>query len=144
MADTGKIRVTIKVLSHPRYLALVRTVTVTVAEISGMPKSVREHVKLAVDEACANVIRHAYRGDSGKNIGIRYEVSEKGFEVVIDDEGLKAAPEKIKGRDLSKVKPGGLGTHFIRRAFDIVKFDARKKKGNRLHLVRQRKDGKWK
>lgn len=143
MADIGRLIVNIKVPSHPKYLSLVRTVTVKVAEISGMPKSVREHVKLAVDEACANVIRHAYRGDPGKSIGLRYEVTEKGFEVVIDDEGRKAELEKIKGRDLGKVKPGGLGTHFIRRAFEIIKFDGRKRKGNRLRLIRQRKDGKW-
>lgn len=143
MADTVKIEVSITVPSHPKYLSLVRSVTVRVAEISGIPKSIGGHLKLAVDEACANVIKHAYRGDPGKSISLRYEVTEKGFEVVIDDEGLKAELEKIKGRDLAKVKPGGLGTHFIRRAFDSFKFDGRKKKGNRLRLVRQRKDGKW-
>jgi serine/threonine-protein kinase RsbW len=42
----------------------------------------------------------------------------------------------MKGRNLEDVRPGGLGIHLINRVFDIFEFDEKKKKGNRLKLVK--------
>lgn len=127
----------IAVPSNPKYLSLIRAVTATMGEIYGMAGPVIEDVKLAVDEACSNVIKYAYRGDTSKRIVIRF-VLKKGFEVIIEDNGVKAQPELIEGRSLSDVRPGGLGIHLIRRAFDVLAFDEKKKKGNRLRLIRHR------
>ena len=102
-----------------------------------MTDSVIEDVKLAVDEACANVIKHAYKGDTRQKIVVKFKLRKKGFEVIIEDSGIKAQPELIAGRNLEEVRPGGLGIHLIKRAFDIFQFDERKKKGNRLRLVRR-------
>lgn len=126
----------ITIPSDPRYLSVIRAVTVTMGGISGMSDSAVEDVKLAVDEACANVIRHAYLGDTSRKIVVKFNVIEKGFEVVIEDEGIKAKPDLIAGRSLDDVRPGGLGIHLIKRAFDVFQFDEKKKKGNRLRLVR--------
>jgi serine/threonine-protein kinase RsbW len=66
-------------------------------------------------------------------------MTPKGFEVLIEDQGVKAQPESIEGRNLYDIRPGGLGVHLIKRAFDIVQFDQRKRKGNRLRLIRFKK-----
>ncbi len=126
----------IKVPSDPKYLSVIRAVTAKVGELSGLSDRAVEDVKLAVDEACSNVIRHAYGGDSTQSILIRFKKTEEGFEVLIEDEGLKAQPGSIKGRSLDDVRPGGLGIHLIRRAFDLFSFDPKKKTGNRLRMVR--------
>jgi serine/threonine-protein kinase RsbW len=126
----------ITVQSNPKYLSVVRAVTAKMVELSGMSHTVIEDVKLAVDEACSNVIKHAYGGDPGQTIIVRFRMTEKGFEVLIEDRGLKAQPELVKGRSLDDVRPGGLGIHLIKRAFDIVAFDEKRRKGNRLRLVR--------
>jgi anti-sigma regulatory factor (Ser/Thr protein kinase) len=129
----------IAIPSHPKYLALVRAVTVKMAELSGIVDGAIEDVKLAVDEACSNIIKHAYRGETDKKIVVKFRIIRKGFEVIIEDKGLKASPELIEGRSLNEVRPGGLGIHLIKRAFDIVAFDEKRKKGNRLILIRFRK-----
>lgn len=126
----------IKVQSDPKYLSVIRAVTAKMGELYGLPEPTIEDVKLAVDEACSNVIKHAYGGDTHKNIWVKYRVTRKGFEVLIEDNGMKARPESIEGRDLEDIRPGGLGVHLIKRAFDIFQFDQRKRKGNRLRLVR--------
>jgi serine/threonine-protein kinase RsbW len=126
----------ITIPSDPKYLSVVRAVATTMGGICGMGDSAIEDVKLAVDEACANVIRHAYGGDTSRKIVVKFKVKEKGFEVVIEDSGVKAQPDLIAGRSLDDVKPGGLGIHLIKRAFDVFQFDEKKKKGNRLRLVR--------
>jgi len=129
----------ITVPSNPKYLSAIRAVTVAMAELYGVADKVVEELKLAVDEACANVIRHAYGGDTNQKIIVKF-ILKKGFEVVIEDSGIKARPEVIEGRNLDEVRPGGLGIHLIRRAFDIFAFDEGKKRGNRLRLIRNRRE----
>jgi serine/threonine-protein kinase RsbW len=66
-------------------------------------------------------------------------MTQKGFEVLIEDHGIKVQPESIEGRNLDDIRPGGLGVHLIKRAFDIVQFDQKRGKGNRVRLVRFKK-----
>lgn len=130
-----KDSVVIKVRSDPKYLSLVRSVTAKVGELCGLSESTTEDIKLAVDEACSNVIKHAYGGDTHQSILVKYRMTKKGFEVLIEDSGVKVQPESIEGRDLEDIRPGGLGVHLIKRAFDFYQFDQRKRRGNRLRLV---------
>lgn len=126
----------ITIPSDPKYLSVIRSVTVTMGGLCGMTDSVIEDVKLAVDEACANVIKHAYRGDTRQKIVVKFKLRKKEFEVIIEDSGIKAQPELIAGRNLEEIRPGGLGIHFIKRTFDVFQFDVKKTKGNRLRLIR--------
>ncbi len=132
MKDT----VVIRIPSHPKYLSIVRKTTGAVGKLYGIPETDLEDIKLAIDEACSNVIKHAYRGDETKKIVVKYTVTKKLFKVIIEDSGIKAHIEVMQGRNLNDVRPGGLGIHFIRRVFDGVRFDEHKKKGNRLILSR--------
>jgi anti-sigma regulatory factor (Ser/Thr protein kinase) len=130
-----KDSVVIKVQSDPKYLSLVRSVTAKMGELYGLSESTTEDIKLAVDEACSNVIKHAYGGDTHQSILVKYRMTKKGFEVLIEDNGIKVQPESIEGRSLNDIRPGGLGVHLIKRAFDFYQFDQRKRRGNRLRLV---------
>lgn len=132
----------IKIPSHPKYLSIVRSAADRMGELFGMTESEKSDVVHAVDEACSNVIKYACKGDSGQRIVVKFKLRKKEFEVVIEDNGIKADPEVIKGRDLDDVRPGGLGVHLIKKAFDVFAFDKKKKKGNRLRLIRYRKDNK--
>jgi len=130
----------ITVPSAPKYLCLIRDVTARLGLSVGLEEPVINMLKLAIDEACANIIRHAYKGDTGKKIRIQYRITREAFEAVIEDSGKKVTPELLQGRDLDDVRPGGLGIHFIKRAFDVVAYDEKKKKGNRLRLVKYLKE----
>lgn len=134
-----KDRAIITIPSHPKYLSLVRDVTARMGELYGMSDLEVEDIKLAVDEACSNVIKHAYKGDTGKKIIVKFKIARKGFEVTIEDNGLKADEESIKGRNLDDLRPGGLGAHLIKKAFDVCAFDLKKKKGNRLRLFKYKR-----
>ncbi|MFZ3136392.1 MAG: ATP-binding protein [Thermodesulfovibrionales bacterium] len=131
-----KDSVTITIPSHPKYLSIVRSVTGKMAQIYEITEPLTEDMKLAVDEACANVIKHAYRGDRTKKIILKYKITKKSFNVIIEDSGIKAQTDLIKGRSLDDIRPGGLGIHFIKRVFDVFQFDETKKKGNRLILIK--------
>jgi anti-sigma regulatory factor (Ser/Thr protein kinase) len=129
--------VVITIPSHPKYLCVIRATTITFGKLCGIGEAEVEDMKLAIDEACANVIKHAYRGDTTKKIVVKYRVAKNILTVIIEDNGLKARIEFMQGRSLNDVRPGGLGIHFIRRVFDGFRFDERKKTGNRLILSKK-------
>ena len=74
-------------------------------------------VVLAVDEACQNVIRHAYRGADGE---IELTILRDGGDLVVylRDFAERVDPSRIRPRRLEDVRPGGLGTHFIQELMD--------------------------
>jgi anti-sigma regulatory factor (Ser/Thr protein kinase) len=131
-----KDSITISFPSHPKYLSVVRAVTGKMAQLFALEETLIEDIKLAVDEACTNVIKHAYRGDTSRKIILKYKITQRKLTVIIEDSGIKADLCTIQGRDLEDVRPGGLGVHFIRRVFDVFTFDERKVKGNRLVLIK--------
>lgn len=85
-------------------------------------------VQLAVDEACTNVIQHAYSKRSGESIVIRCMLSStrNKFIVNIIDWGKSFDPTIIPKPDtescLDERKEGGLGIFFMRKFMDEVKY----------------------
>ncbi|MEO5359722.1 MAG: ATP-binding protein [Nitrospirota bacterium] len=128
--------IVITIPSHPKYLSVVRAAALLAAEISGFGTTEAEDIKHAVDEACSNVIKYAYKCDCTRKITVKFDDTQNSFQVTIEDSGSKAKLEDIKIRELDEVKPGGLGIHFIKKAFNAVVFDKKKRNGNRLLLTR--------
>jgi len=129
--------------SNPQALGLVRAAVERAAEVLHFREEESRAIVRAVDEALANVIRHAYRGKAGCPIevtcrhlhGTRNGACVSGIEINLRDSGVCADPAKMKGRSLQEIRPGGLGLHFMRQSMDEVEF-SRKKGKNRLRLVK--------
>ena len=79
-------------------------------------------VVIAVDEACQNVIRHAYGGRTDGEIVLEIRRHDDTMVVDLRDFAEVVDPEKIKPRDLDDLRPGGLGTHFISEVMDSVEY----------------------
>jgi sigma-B regulation protein RsbU (phosphoserine phosphatase) len=93
---------------------------------------------LATDEACQNIIRHAYGGESDDVI--EFEIEHQGDALVFSlvDHAPAIDPSQVQPRDLDDIRPGGLGTHFIRRVMDEVEFlNPPSGRGNLLRMVRR-------
>ena len=75
-------------------------------------------IVLAVDEACQNIIRHAYCSEPGGEIVL--EIERQGNRLVfwLRDFAPKVDVGAVKSRELDDVRPGGLGVHFIREVMD--------------------------
>jgi len=129
--------------SNPEALCLVRATMERAAEVLHFPEADTRAIVRSVDEALANVLRHAYRGRGGLPIEVScsrlrrkgIKAGQPGIEIVLQDQGLAANPEKFKGRSLDEIRPGGLGLHFIRQSMDEVEF-SRKKGKNQLRMVK--------
>jgi anti-sigma regulatory factor (Ser/Thr protein kinase) len=129
--------------SNPEILCVVRSAVMRLTEEMGFPAEECRGLTRAVDEALANVIRHAYDGRPGQSIELtcrrlqdRTGNQERaGLEIVLADQGTAADREKLCGRSLDDVRPGGLGLHFIQRAVDVMEYSSQAGT-NRLRLVK--------
>jgi anti-sigma regulatory factor (Ser/Thr protein kinase) len=131
--------VTLTVPSHPKYLYVVRSALYPILTDAGFGRKDSRRIILAVDEACSNIIKHAYDGDTTKTITMTITEDADRFTVRLRDYGRKADPAKIAPRDLADVRPGGLGTVFIGAAFDSVTYDTNQEQGTLLILEKKKK-----
>ena len=104
-------------------LKLIRNATEQAAKFYTNNESWTFDLKMAVDEACQNVVRHAYgnRDDAG-DIVVDFIRENDAMTVHIMDFADPVDPTKIKPRDLSEVRPGGLGVHLIKSVTDEAGF----------------------
>ena len=100
-------------------------------------------LQMAVDEACTNIIEHAYGGEGIGSIQLTYEVRADGLEVIICDQGRPCDPSEVPELDteagLTERQARGMGLFFIYELVDKVKFEFGTAQGNRLTLFIRRK-----
>lgn len=98
-------------------------------------------VQLAADEACSNVIEHAYKDIQGGDFEVTCEVQLGEVKIVIHDHGAQFDMGKVKKPNLSKRledrEVGGLGVYFIYKLMDEVHFESTKNAGNTLIMVKR-------
>jgi len=99
-------------------------------------------VQLATDEACSNVIEHAYKDIEGGDLEINCEVKPGEVKIVIHDHGAQFDMGQVKKPNLSKSleerEIGGLGVYFIYKLMDDVKFVSTKDRGNTLTMIKRK------
>ena len=99
-------------------LAELRAVLRDCLESAGCSPGSNGDIVLAIDEACQNVIRHAYQGECDSPIDLTVEREGPNLVFRLFDEAPIVDPDKIQPRELDSVRPGGLGVHFIRNVMD--------------------------
>jgi len=112
-------------------------------EEAGAGDAVWQALRLAVDEACSNIIVHGYRGATGV---IRLAVTVRDGQAVatVTDEAPPFDPALVPPPDLdspwAERREGGLGWHLIRSVVDEVRHRTAGERGNVLTLVKRLKE----
>jgi serine/threonine-protein kinase RsbW len=106
--------------------------------LDGYPLSERERLLmvLGVDEACTNIIRYAYSLRDDRIIVLSMEGLRDCVRLRLRDYGKGVPPSAFVISDRDVVKPGGLGLHLIRSAFDQVDYISRRR-GTELVLTKK-------
>lgn len=117
--------------SDPRYLPVVRGAIGPLAAALGWNESECLEITLALDEALANVIRHAYHNRPSGRVELECRQSADGLEITLLDNGEPPDKAKLCVREIGCDKPGGLGSHIIRDVMDTVSYE-RTPEGNRF------------
>lgn len=99
-------------------------------------------VEMAVDEACSNIIEHAYEGEDRGKISCTCKVNPDGLTIVLKDTGRPFNPEVVTMPDLNASLEDrdahGLGLVFIYKWMDRVEFKTMPDDGNELTLFKSR------
>lgn len=116
--------------AHSEQLRQVREWVRDAAVTSGMSEAQADRVVIGVNEACMNIITHAYRDSSGDiELDIMQDQAQLIFQLT--DFANTIDCSTIKARDLSDIRPGGLGVHFIQEVMDEVSYlPGRNESGN--------------
>lgn len=121
-------------------LAVISQFIVKQAEETGFSPSEIYGIQTAVDEACSNIIDHAYGGENLGEITIRVKQFAKKIQIIIVDQGDPFIPEDIPEPDITSPleirKERGLGIFFMRNLMNKVLFDFSETEGNTLTLVK--------
>ena len=101
-----------------------------------LPQEQKDELVLAIAEAAQNIVKHAYKDVEETNDKMQIKISFKDnqLEIGFFDKGKPVIPENIQHRKLDDIKPGGLGTFFIKQIMDEAVFK-KNQKGWVNHLV---------
>ena len=121
-------------------IKLIRPGIEAAGRMCGLTEAVARDVVLALDEACQNVILHGYKGRDDGTITITLSCLGDGLLMELRDTAPRIDPARIKHRALNDVKPGKLGTYFMKTIMDRVEYLPAPGGGNLLRMFK-RKDG---
>jgi serine/threonine-protein kinase RsbW len=105
----------------------------------GVPSDQILDLKLAVDEACTNIIEHGYRGMDPGSIILSFRIAAGEIQVGITDFGHVFEPVETPKPDaqaaLDEGKLGGFGWYLIYQTMDNVAYQATEE-GNTLTFTK--------
>lgn len=121
-------------------LAVIRDFIKSAANQSGFSEDSTGKIILAVDEACTNIIKHAYKYSPEGNILIKIKFNDPKFSISITDEGSHFDPNKVPEPDLREYykqkRIGGLGMFLIKKLMDEVNYSTLSGNKNQVILVK--------
>ncbi|MEJ2487595.1 MAG: ATP-binding protein [Anaerolineales bacterium] len=123
-------------------LAAISDFVIENAQKVGFTEKETYAVQLAVDEACANIIEHAYGGEGVGNIEMTINTSRRSIEVILKDTGDAFDPNEVPDLDISlpldQLGERGAGVYLMHKLMDEVLFEFSKPKGTTL-IMRKKK-----
>jgi len=123
-------------------LAKIARVVRQAAAEAGLSDSATYDIELAVDEACTNIIEHAYGGEGRGSIECTCLRSEQGLCVTLRDWGLPFEPKEVprprRDLPLSKLRSRGAGLAIIEASMDKVRYERDSCGGNVLTLFKKK------
>jgi serine/threonine-protein kinase RsbW len=140
-------KVLLKTPGHGSYLAYIRPIVGDLARKVGFDDSEVAKIEMAVDEACSNVVKHAYSPDKEWcwqhcDPEIRLDIRTEGSSLVIEinDHGQRFDFANYRPTDvengLREMKRGGYGIPIMRNFMDEVQYSSNDRTGNTLRMVK--------
>jgi serine/threonine-protein kinase RsbW len=139
--EPGKQLGTLRVKALLENVPLAIDCVAQLAQKVGLDKRTLYEIQLAVDEACANVADHAYRGEEPGDMEVSCCLENQLFTIRVRDWGRGFDPENVVVPDvdapLEERTLGGLGLFIVRQVMDYVHFTVDPETGNELKMAKR-------
>ncbi len=122
-------RMELQLACEPELIAVARLACATFASQFGFSLDELEDIKLAVSEACTNVIQHAYEDRTGQQFTIRCWTEENSLVIEVRD----------RGRGLQGEVQSHFGMKIIQAVMDFVEFQSEEGKGTIVRMMKKRR-----
>ena len=133
--DTMSDSLSISVPSKPEYVSIVRLTASAIAYGIGFNIEQIEDIKVAISEACTNVIKHG-KCEISDNYQIDFLMDEEKMTICIEDNGNGFCRNDVCEPDLSSPKEGGLGIFIIQTLMDDVRIATEVGKGTSIQMIK--------
>ena len=134
-------RFVLEVPSSTENLSMIRDFVSRIGRQARMDEQSISNLELAVDEACANVIEHAYGEDVGREVIVRALIDEETLRISVIDTGKGFDPTTVIPPPVDSLvagrRSGGLGIRLIRSLVDEVSYEITPGQKNELHMVKR-------
>ncbi len=128
----------LRIPSQTENLEVIRDFVSGVAQKVGFDADEIHKIELAVDEACTNVIEHAYKDRKNQDIDIAVKIDYQKLTVVVTDHGDTFQPHDVKLPDMKKylaeLRVGGLGIYLMKTLMDEVNYKIEPGVKNEVHM----------
>ena len=135
-----KTNYSLKLPSKTDNLELVRDFVADVARKAGFGTEDVNKIELAVDEACTNVIEHAYQHAEDQDINIDAKIGRNKLTIIVTDRGKTFAPKEIKMPNMeqyiAELRVGGLGIYLMKTLMDEVQYQKISGGKNQVKMVK--------
>lgn len=130
------------VASRLENLAKIADFVTTATHQAGLSDRAAYGVQMAVDEACTNVIEHAYGNQNNGDIRITYQLEATCLRLIITDKGTPFDPSIVAKPDpnapLEARSSRGMGMFLMRNLVDEIEYQFQTPQGNQLIMVKYR------
>jgi serine/threonine-protein kinase RsbW len=124
--------------SDPKFLGILRSMVGEAADLFGFNEDERHELMLAVNEGCANIMRHCYQMDPGQKIDATIRIMEDRMEVELRDYGENQLDRDPEVQPCTGLRAGGLGVKLMKTVMDEVNYRPAQKEGTLLTMVKYR------
>lgn len=117
--------------TEPKLISVIRMTASSIANHIGFNIEEIEDVKIAVSEACSNVIKYS----NVETFDLYFSSGEDFIEVQVEDKGTGCNSEEIKDPIFDENRScGGLGIYIIKTLMDDVKVISQKENGTVIYM----------
>jgi len=127
--------------ANARYLVLARLSLTGIAPVARLDETMLADLKLAVTEACANAVRHAYPDDVDGSVRLRVGLEPDLLTVEVADDGRGLDVDNLPGWDASRMREEGMGFSIMRAVVDELEIDSTSSTGTVVRLVKRLSGG---
>jgi len=130
----------LKIPSQTDNLELIRNFVSGVAKKVGFDANDTNKIELAIDEACSNVIKHAYKHDEHQDINIAIKIDYQKIAIIVTDRGDSFRMKDVELPDmknyLAELRVGGLGIYLMKTLMDEVDYKTDSNGQNKVQMVK--------
>jgi len=132
---------TLKVQAVLENIPVAMAFIVEAARQAGFDDKAVGQIEISVDEACANVVYHAYEGMAPGDMEVSFRQSDLDLIITVRDWGRAFDLDRVPAPDvtapLEERELGGLGLFFMRQMMDCLEYRSDPELGNELVMVKR-------